>query len=139
MHCCWRGRFEMVKLLVERYGADIEYVSCHDKTAIMYSATSHEEITKYLYDRGAQLKTSTVHIRECACPSIKKMVKNWEHDKFTQHNKILIKNINVMKLNFEKLLSLNDKLTQQVQNLMLDNISMKLNYEKVLNLTQNSR
>ena len=58
IYCCCNNKFDIVKLLVERYNADIEHLSCNCTTAIMFSAEKDNiEITQYLYEKGAKLAT----------------------------------------------------------------------------------
>ena len=156
LHCCRFHKFDQVKLLVERYGADIEHLSYCDTTAIMYSAENNNvEITKYLYDKGALLETTTRDIAKLASKSIQKWIRKWETDKMIQQQSDLVKmksdyqkqtldmnelklkydkqtaDLNELKLNCEKqALDLNElKLNCEEQALDLN--ELKLNYEKL--------
>lgn len=54
----------------------------YDETAIMVSAAEGRiEITKYLYDRGARLETSTRHVYKRASKKTLKLLMKWENDK----------------------------------------------------------
>ena len=78
IHCCVTNKFDLVKLLVDRYGADIEHPSYSNSTAIMYSAEKGDAvITKYLYDKGARLNTATHDIDNLATDLIKKLFSEW--------------------------------------------------------------
>lgn len=81
--CCWSGKMDLVKLLVETYKADIELLSYNDTTAIMFAAQSyHPDIVKYLYDKGAKLATKTQNINTFATVNgIKGLIEQWESEK----------------------------------------------------------
>ena len=108
IHCCRTGKFDLVRLLVEKYGADIEHMDCNDRTAIIISAQEgHVEITKYLYDLGARRKYKTAQflhrIEYYATREIIDLINKWKHDSIK-------------------------KLKSENQNLKLENDEMKRNY-----------
>ena len=124
IHCCSFKKFDLVKLLVEKYNADIEHLSYHKTTAIMYSASVDDVlITKYLYDLGARLNTPFQHVKECASKQIKTLIKQWETDKKIQEAVTKLVNVDQIRADHEKL--------------KLENNEMKRNYQTILNLLQN--
>lgn len=71
LYCAYSNKLEYVKLLVEKYDADIEYTSKkEDMNAIMVAADyniykkNNIDIVRYLYDKGSRLETSTRNIEE---------------------------------------------------------------------------
>lgn len=90
MYCCRENRLDLVKLLVEKYQANIEYKSCHETTAIMFSAQQgHIYITKYLYEKGAKLETSQRDINSFATDDILLLIKKWNKKKEAQNEEII--------------------------------------------------
>lgn len=86
IYCCHNNRLDMVKLLVEIYGADIEYSFKNDKTAIMYATEkNHLDIVKYLYEKGAKLETRTHIITNDTCRyGIFDIIKTWDTNKHSK-------------------------------------------------------
>lgn len=79
IYCCYTNKYDLVKLLVEKYNANIDYPSQKNTTAIMYSAQQGNiEITKYLYDKGAKLQIFDKYIYTYATKEIKKLICSWE-------------------------------------------------------------
>jgi ankyrin repeat protein len=79
---CANGKLDIVRLLIEKYNADIEYLSSYGCTPIMYSVTfNHTDVTKYLYDKGAKLNTVHDSVYKYANPSMKKLLDEWESKK----------------------------------------------------------
>ena len=123
MHCCQKNKFDIVKLLVENYRANIEHVSLYNATAIMFSAQSGNiPITQYLYNKGARLSTVSRHISEFATDSIKEVIAKWKTDMRTQYSEIK-NDLDQIKADYEKLKA--------------ENLQMKLNYENILSLQNN--
>ena len=128
IHCCYDNKFDLVKLLVERYGADIEYRSASGKNSIMISSTQgNVEITKYLYDLGAQLqiKTTTIvrDIKDCASEPIMDMITKWEQQRTSSCKE--------MKLENDKIKSENDKIKSDYQTLKSECEQIKADYMKL--------
>ena len=121
IHCCHIGRFDLVKLLIDKYAADIEHQSYNGMTAIMYSTYSgHREIMQYLYEMGARLETPTQNIINFATGSIKVLIEKWKADKEinNDHNK-LKSDFEMMKSDFEKMKSENDLMKRNILNLII--------------------
>lgn len=79
IHCCCTNKFDLVKLLVEKYGADVEHPSRNNTTAIMFCAQQNNlDITKYLYNKGAKFRITSPecssYIHLYAHDSIKKFI-----------------------------------------------------------------
>ena len=159
-HSCWTGNQDLVKLLVERFGANIEYLSANGKTAIMYSsATGHEEITKYLYDLGAKQKTATCNVIDCSTPAIRQLIIKWQDDKRNKQMETIMQDLNDLQIKHESLKSnyrdlvkdhnialkdlndakiINDRLNEMVQSKYNDeNYGMGQNYFKIINHKNN--
>lgn len=116
--CCRYDRLDLVKLLVEKYGCDIEYVDKCDKTAIMYAADSHcIEIVKYLYDRGAKLSTQSKTI-EAYWPAIAKIINTWQersnHDSMEQEKNKYEREYNLLKSEYDVVKQKLDKVSEFV-------------------------
>ena len=132
IYCCRKGDFYLVKVLVERYNADLEHLSWLKKTAIMYSVEyDHVEITKYLYDRGSRLETKECHINKYASSKINKLIIEWQAetqrciDEREEMIEMKLSDYNEMKANYEKL--------------QAENQQMKSTYETILNLVENAK
>ena len=147
LYCCCFNKFDLVKLLVERYGADIEHLSYNDTTAIMYSAYKcNVEITRYLYHHGARLSTSTHHINEFArTNSIREFITEWETDKkFTQtETKTMdpqVENESLKQCTVQdaKKPTYLDQIKADLMKLKLENVVMKQKYQTIQNLLQNN-
>ena len=153
IHCCRYNELGLVKLLVERYNADIEHLSQNSTTAIMYSAQcGHVEVTKYLYDKGALLSAGTKHINQYATDEMKQLIAKWEAEKATSAMNQLIKDeldrILPDTANSTTAVDVGDKdsgsetildqMKADYQKLKLENEEMKRNYETILNLLQNN-
>lgn len=86
LFCCQRNNFDLVKLFVEKFNADIEYSSSVNTfTPIMYSAlVGNTDMTSYLYHKGAKLG----YIRNVAiAPGIITLINNWETQQQNMSNK----------------------------------------------------
>ena len=151
--CCYRGNFNLVKLLVEKYNADIEHPSGTDMTGIMWSARcGHKEITSYLYDRGARLETSTQHIDEFATDAIKQLIAIKEYGKKygKKYEVFRVSATETVKSNCDQTVEdekLNQYFAQESETLddldqikadylklKLENDQLKSNYQAILNL-----
>ena len=144
--CSEKNRIDLVKLLVEKYDADIEYLSWNGKTAIMYSAEEgHVLVTKYLYDKGAQLNVGTKHINNLADAELKELIAKWEANKIQSSPKTNCTcNLNPkgivqetesndvaqIRADYLKLKQENDAMKQKYD-------AMKHKYETIINLLQN--
>jgi len=124
IYCCMEGQFDLVKLLVEKYSADIEYLSSNNTTPIMFSAqNNHQEITKYLYDKGAKLTTELKNVYEFATSDMIELFRKWEIEKTSQN-----KNNEVEKQSdYDKMRADYEKLQEEFKN-------MKESYEKMLGI-----
>lgn len=95
IYCSRHGLFELVKLLVEKYNADINYKSRHGTTAIMYTAQlDNSEITKYLFDKNADLETDKHIIDDFATKRISSMLNQLIIERHNNISKLGNKNIN---------------------------------------------
>ena len=150
--CCRMGKFDLIKLLVERYGANIEYDGGAGRTAIMYSAEDDAEITKYLYDSGARLSTSTHNINEFASKSIRELIAKWEADKTRETDDSRVDNEKLedtdqtpTKVDHCDSNDMPDlelaagSLKAELERLKQENDEMKRNYQCILNLLQNPK
>lgn len=82
LFACSQNNFELVRLLVEKYNANIESLSYNNTTPIMFSAQNgYFKITKYLYDLGAKLYTPQYHIRTFATTTMWEIISIWEEEK----------------------------------------------------------
>ena len=119
IHCCLNGKFALVRSLVERYGADIEY-SVINLTPIMFSAKmGYKKITKYLYNRGALIDTDSIISN--STPSIRRLIVKLEMER------IVMKQLNDLKIENEKLKS--DLVAQSETNKKYD--ELKLDYQQL--------
>lgn len=94
IYCCFNNKFEIVKLLVEKYKADINCETKYNFTSIMYSTYNNNiEITKYLFDRGTRLETTYKSIYDYTTESMTKIIKGWikNRDESRKQNKLLKK------------------------------------------------
>ena len=147
LHCCVGDMFDLVKLLINQYGADIEYVGSNGMTAIMYSVMiGHLEITTYLYQKGAQLETKTHDIDRYARDSIKPLIKKWKKEIQIKKDvnkseleslKLIEHNYEKIKSEFEKVKLENDLIKLDNERIKSENDLMKRNCENILNLIQN--
>ena len=145
--CCYFGNFDLVKLLVERYHADIEHLNKNGCTAIMYSACEGDEmITKYLYDRGARLQTLNYNINDFATNPIKNLIVKWELERKSTKtdteldcNSIKTDNHNRKQDIQETETKMNElaQIKADYLKLQQENDCMKRNYQNILNLLQN--
>ena len=88
IYCSKNGHFELVKLLIDKYNADIEHLSRNNTTAIMFSAQmGHDEITKLLYYKGAKLYTHQHDISQYAESSLRSKIFDWRFDKIKSQHK----------------------------------------------------
>ena len=148
IYCCIHGKFDLVKLLVEQYNANLEHLSYVDTTPIMFSAQAgHHEITKYLFNRGAKLAIATKHIQDYASAESMQLIKtlqlqtqdqtknstdeksnqdqNSTDEKSNQFQESdIVKELHQLKIDYEKIKAEND--------------FMKLNYETIINLIENN-
>lgn len=120
LHCCLNSKFDHIKLLIEKYEADIDFVSALDRTAIMYCAERGDiEITKYLYDRGAKLlidiASGESNIYKYAKPEISKMIRKWEDDKYNRILDEKVKEIAELHQNNENLRQKLDRITSFIE------------------------
>lgn len=66
-YCCSQGKFDMVKILIEKYNASVNSIDCWNKSPMRVCAQNHHiEIALYLYDKGAVEKEITLHIEDLA-------------------------------------------------------------------------
>lgn len=78
LFCCARNKLDCVKLLVEKYGANIEHENPEGETAIMYAVDeNHLEVVKYLYYKGAKTSTSRYRIDDYSI-YIRKTIQEWD-------------------------------------------------------------
>lgn len=126
IYCCKENKIDLVKLLVEKYNANIEYLSYWNTTAIMYSAQgNHKEITKYLYNSGAKLYTDKNETRPSktidlyATPKIIESIKKWKKLSEMKNSPVITK---YSEADYEKLKRELD--------------DMKHNYENILELVK---
>lgn len=130
MYCCYLNRFDLVELLIEKHNADINYLSCDDKTAIMFSASAgYENITEYLYKKGAILETSTKHIDGFATESIKKLITKWNKEK---QRVIELSNQSKLKNTVDHNQSMMNELKKDYENMKREYDLMKQNLEYLL-------
>lgn len=132
IYCCFTNKeLALVQLLVEKFGADIEHLSCCGTTAIMFAAQSGNEIvTKYLYDKGAKLLQSDQCIYSYASKSMTLLLRKWETEKFSHNNDNSNKQVNNDTKQSEKQ-DTNYELKENYEALKLEIVEMKRSFEKV--------
>lgn len=88
LHCCEKNKLDLVKILIEKNGAEIEYLGFFNKTAIQYSDEKfHMDIIKYLYEKGAKYRS----------PCMEQYIKQWDS------NKQLLNNYEQLILDYDRL------------------------------------
>lgn len=113
-----KGKLKLVQLLIEKYGADMEHPSYCDTTAIMFSAQKeHIETTKYLFDKGAKLSTSTHHIRRYASINLRELLMEWESAKINSQYSNIAKTLEQLKNEHEILEQKCDVILDIVRNI----------------------
>ena len=132
IHCCATGKIELVKLLIDRYGANIEYQSPNGTTAIMYSAgNGHVEITKYLFKKGARLETKTQDIDMYPHYKTRPLIEKWKKEILVEKDQ--------KKTELEKMKTDFDMMKLDNERLKSENDLIKRNCENILNLIQNPK
>lgn len=90
LYCCTVGQLDFVKLLIENYGADIEFTNSCGMSAIMVSAKkNHLNFVRYLYNRGAKTVTLTSNIKDYY-KGVEKMIQMWDTEKSSNCEQIMI-------------------------------------------------
>lgn len=141
--CCSNNdSLDLVQLLVEKYKADLEYLSYNNTTAIMFAAQAgNEETFKYLYNKGAKLSTEFHHIKEYVCPSgwINKFIISLEAEEAEKKAK-KPNSETQKKSNNEKETDIQNKTNEDNVNsydiLKLELENMRRSYENALSLLQ---
>lgn len=124
-HCCFTNKMDLVKLLVEKYYANMDYISDHSsKTAIIIAAERmNEEIIKYLYSKGAKYPI-------CAEPSyLGKLIDRWEKEKLLSQQQT----IQAIKQDNE------NELRENYKKIKLELKNMHHAYENILNLLDRNK
>lgn len=95
INCIYNERFDLVKLLIETCHADINRSSYNGFRPIICSAEiGNLEITKYLYDKGAETNLECRDLKQITKPEIREMISKWEKDKLISEIENKIKLLN---------------------------------------------
>lgn len=108
IYCCQAGRMDLVKLLVENYGANIDYLIHNDRTAISFSADgtyNFKDITEYLYKKGARVPITCKGM--CQRGDSWDLINKLESDKANKQD-VLKEKYEKLKSDFDNLKSLFD-------------------------------